>query len=62
MVNWNYYRKLLDEKIADAWYNWEQAEKKARAAKAAYDAVMREKKSFETALDVKFDEIKDLQA
>ena len=52
-MNWAYYSKLLDEKVADAWYNWEQAEKKVRQAKAAYESAMREKKSFEEAIENK---------
>lgn len=49
-INWNQYRQLVDEKIADAWHNMDQAEKAYAQAKAAYDAAMREKESFETAV------------
>lgn len=49
-MNWNQYRQLVDEKIADAYYNMEQAEKSYNQAKANYDAAMREKESFETAV------------
>lgn len=51
MMDWRHYQRLLDEKVSDAWYNWERAEKAQRAAKAAYDAVLLEKKAFEGALD-----------
>jgi hypothetical protein len=52
LVNGMYYRMLLDERIADAHYNWEYYEKKAREAEAAYNAVMREKKAYEEAMKV----------
>lgn len=42
----NRYLEILDNKIAETFYNMEQAEKKFREAKAAYDAVMREKENF----------------
>lgn len=58
MVNWVYYSHLLDEKIADAWYNWEHAERKEREARTVYEAAMREKESFENALDEMVGEIK----
>lgn len=49
-VSWNQYRQLVDEKIADKWYNMLQAEKTYNQAKAEYDAAMREKQSFENAV------------
>lgn len=49
-MNWNQYRQLVDNKIADAFYSMEQAEKAYNQAKANYDAAMREKESFETAV------------
>lgn len=52
-MNWGQYVRLLDEKISDAWYNWERAEKEARQAKAAYESALREKKAFETAIEEK---------
>lgn len=56
-MNWAYYRKLLDEKVADAWYNWEQAEKNTKQAKAAYDSALREKEAFENAIEQKIIDI-----
>jgi hypothetical protein len=50
-MDWNEYRKLLDQKISDAWHNYEYAEKKFNEAKAKYEAVMLEKQSFEKSLD-----------
>jgi hypothetical protein len=50
-VNWTYYRTLLDHKIADAQYNYDQAEKKAREAKAVLDSVLRERDSFDEAVE-----------
>jgi hypothetical protein len=49
-VDWNKYRRMLDEKESDAKFNVEQAEKKVREARAAYDAVLRERKAFENVL------------
>lgn len=49
-MNWNQYRQLVDNKIADAWYNMDRAEKEYVQAKAKYDAAMREKESFENAV------------
>jgi hypothetical protein len=49
-VDWNKYRHMLDEKESDAKYNVEQAEKKAREARVAYEAVLRERKAFERIL------------
>jgi hypothetical protein len=49
-MNWSYYSTLLDHKIADAQYNYDYAEKKAREAKAVLNAVLLEKENFEKAL------------
>jgi pheromone shutdown protein TraB len=49
-VDWNRYRQMLDEKESDAKYNLEQAEKKVKTARAAYEAILRERKAFEHVL------------
>lgn len=56
-INLNIYRQLVDEKIADKWYNMEQAEKTLRQAKAEYEAAMREKISFENAVKEQMDNV-----
>lgn len=50
-MNWNEYQKYLDQKISDAWHNYEYAEKKYIEAKAKYEAVMLEKQSYDKDLD-----------
>ena len=50
-MNWTQYSKLLEVKIADTHYNMKFAEKKYKEAKAHYEASLREKHSFESALD-----------
>lgn len=50
-MNWTYYESLLDQKITDAQYNSNYADKKAREAKAALESVLREKESFTEALN-----------
>jgi hypothetical protein len=55
-MNWNDYQKILDQKISDAWHNYENAEKKYNEAKAKYETIMWEKQSFENALDERLEE------
>jgi hypothetical protein len=50
-VNWKQYNKYLDVKIADAHYVLTYTEKKYKEAKAQHEAALREKESFEKALD-----------
>lgn len=50
-MNWTQYKKMLDVKIADCHYVLQYTEKKYREAKAQYEAAVREKESFENALD-----------
>ena len=45
------YLNILEQKIKDTWFNWTQAEKKSREAKAAYDAAMREMTSYEIGVE-----------
>ena len=59
MRDWVYYGKLVDEKVADKWYNWEQAEKKCKAAKAEYNAAVAEKKAFAEAIEQKMDTLQE---
>lgn len=42
-MNWNEYQRFLDQKLADAQYNLEFAEKKLKESKKTYSAVLREK-------------------
>lgn len=57
VINWNQYRQLVDEKIADKWYNMEQAERAYRQAQAEYSAAMSEKESFENAIREQMDKV-----
>jgi hypothetical protein len=51
VLNWKQYSKYLDVKIADAHYVLTYNEKKYKEAKAQHEAALREKESFEKALD-----------
>lgn len=57
MTNWNMYKKLLGEKIADARYNEEIFEKQYRAAKARRMALEAEEKAFEDSLQITFEQL-----
>jgi hypothetical protein len=50
-MNWTQYKKMLDVKIADTHYNLEYADKKYREAKAQHESALRERDSFEKALE-----------
>lgn len=56
-MDWNEYQKFLNQKIADAKYNYESAQRRFKEAKAAFDAAVMEKQAFENALDEKTGEI-----
>lgn len=42
------YQKLIEEKVEDAWYNYEQAERRFKAAKSVYDAANEELRKFKS--------------
>lgn len=50
-MNLQQYSRLVDEKVSDAWYNMEQAEKAYNQAKATYEQAMRERKAFDEYLE-----------
>ena len=50
-MNWDEYSKMMDEKIHEAELNMKYAEQKFREAKAVYDSLLLQKKSYEDALD-----------
>jgi hypothetical protein len=43
----NEYRELILEKVKDAWYNYEQAERRFKAAQAVYNAAQGELEKFD---------------
>jgi hypothetical protein len=51
VLNWRNYSNLVDQKCKDAKHNLEHAEKKFKEAQAIYLSVLREKESFENALE-----------
>jgi hypothetical protein len=52
-----YYKRLLEERIADAFYNWEYYEKKSREAEAVYKAAMKEREAYDKAIDKMMDSL-----
>lgn len=48
MMEPNEYRDLILEKVKDAWYNFEQAERRFKAAQAVYNAAEKELEKFDT--------------
>lgn len=58
-MNWGVYKQILDERVSDAWYNWEELEKKARQAKATYEAAVASRDSYEVQLDELLKNVKE---
>jgi hypothetical protein len=56
-VNWNVYSRILDEKLGDAEYELDKAEKRFKTAKAKRDALLVEKKAFEESAQLKMDDL-----
>jgi hypothetical protein len=46
LMDWLYYKTLLEQKIKDAEHNHDYALKQARETKAILESVLREKESF----------------
>lgn len=49
------YKEILNQRVQDTWYNWSEAEKKARGAKAAYDSALREMCNYENGMTIEAD-------
>jgi hypothetical protein len=56
-VNWNVYSRILDEKLGDAEYELDKAEKRFKTAKARRDALLVEKRAFEDSMQITMDEL-----
>jgi hypothetical protein len=52
-VNWNEYRKLLDQQLEDKKANYEQAKKELRTARVQLDLVERQIRAFERSVSQK---------
>lgn len=50
-MNWGVYKQILDGRVSDAWYNFEEAEKKYKQAKAEYEYAMAARESFDVTLE-----------
>jgi hypothetical protein len=46
-MNTDRYRLLIDQKLSDAWHNYELTEKAYREAKAIYESILVQKESYE---------------
>jgi hypothetical protein len=46
-VDTNEYRNLINEKVQDAWYNYQNAERQFKAAQAKYEAANEELRKFD---------------
>lgn len=54
---WKDYQNFIDRKVSDAKYNYEIAERRFNEAKLEYEKAVREKESFEKAIEEKLNQL-----